>query len=84
MYFVQKNSRNSMKAIFLCFRDFIGGFECVLVQMLPIQTLFSMLFDIRRKAILSFILCYDYFVCRVNRFRVMVDFVRDPDKFQIL
>ena len=25
-----------------------------------------------------------FFVCRVNRFGVMVDFVRDPNKFQIL
>ena len=24
------------------------------------------------------------FICMVNRFRVMVDFVRDPNKFQIL
>ena len=30
------------------------------------------------------LILYDYFVCRVNRFRVMVDFVRDPNKFQIL
>ena len=29
-------------------------------------------------------LIHDYFVCRVNRFRVMVDFVRDPNKFHIL
>ena len=29
------------------------------------------------------IVLYNYFVCRVNRFRVMVDSVRDPDKFQI-
>ena len=42
---------------------------CVLVQMLLIQTLFGVLFISE---------------CRVNRFRVMVDFVRDPDKFQIL
>ena len=27
MYFVQKNSRNYMKTIFLSFRDFSGGFE---------------------------------------------------------
>ena len=33
---------------------------------------------------LSSIQGYDYFVCRVNRFRVVVDFVRDPNKFQIL
>ena len=26
----------------------------------------------------------DYFVCRVNRFRVMIDFMREPNKFQIL
>ena len=35
------------------------------------------------KVILSSI-CWCYFVCRVNGFRVMVDFVRDPNKFQIL
>ena len=28
--------------------------------------------------------CYDYFLCKVNSFRVMMDFVRDPNKFQIL
>ena len=49
--------------------------------MLLIQTLFSVLFHIRRKVILS-ILC-DY-VCRANRFRVMVNFVIGPNKFQIL
>ena len=54
------------------------------VQMLLIKTLFSVLFHIRRKAILSSIRRYDYFVCRVNRVRVMFDFVRDPNKFQIL
>ena len=53
MYFVQKNSRNSMKAVFSSLRDLSGGFECVLVQTLLIQTLFSVLFDIRRKVILS-------------------------------
>ena len=73
-----------MKAIFFKFQRFFGGFECVLVQMLLIQTVFSLLFYIRRKVILSSIRLYDYFVCRVNRFRVMVDFVRDPYKFQIL
>ena len=66
------------------FRDFSGDFEFVLVQMLLIQTVFSVLFYIRRKAILSSIRWYDYFVCRVNRFRVMVNFVRDPNNFQIL
>ena len=30
-----------MKAIFSSFRDFSGGFECVLVQMLLIQILFQ-------------------------------------------
>ena len=66
------------------FRDFSGVFESALVQMLLIQTLFSVLFYIRRKINLSSIWWYDYFVCRVNRFRVIVDFVRDPNKFQIL
>ena len=70
-----------MKAIF---RDFPRGFECVLVQMLLIQTLFSVLFYVRRKVILSSIRLYDYFVCRVNTLRVMVDFMRDPYKFQSL
>ena len=47
MYFVQKNSRNSLKAIFFqSFIDFSGRFECVLVQIL-----FSMQFYIRMKAI---------------------------------
>ena len=73
-----------MKAIFFKFQRFSRGFECVLIQMLLIQTLFSVLFYIRRKVILSCIRSYDYFARRVNGFRVMVDFVRDPDKFQIL
>ena len=51
--------------------------------MLLIQTLFSVIYYIRRKVILSSMWWYSYFVCRVNRFRVMVDFVRDPNKFQI-
>ena len=46
--------------------------------------IFSVLFYIRRKVILSSVRWYDYFVCRVNRFGVMVEFVRDPNKFQIL
>ena len=33
---------------------------------------------------LTFILRYNIFVCRVNGFRVMIDFERDPNKFQIL
>ena len=73
-----------MKTIFLSFRHFSGGFECFLVQMLLIQTRFSVLFYIRRKVILSSAQLHHYFVCRVNRLRVMVDFVRDPNKFQIL
>ena len=44
---------------------------------------FRVLCYIRRKIILSSVRRYDYVVCRVNRFRFMVDFVRDPDKFQI-
>ena len=68
---------------FSSFGDFSGSFEGVLVQLLLIRTLFSVQFYIRRKAVLSSIPWYDYFVCRVNRFRVMVDFVRDPDKFEI-
>ena len=63
-----------MKAIFFKFQIFSGGFECVLAQMLLIQTLFSGLICIRRKVILSSIRRYDYFVCRVSRFRAMVDF----------
>ena len=66
-----------MKAIFFKFQRFSGGFECVLVQLLLIQTLFSVQFYIRMKAILSFIRGFDYFVCRANGFRVMVDFLRD-------
>ena len=73
-----------MKAIFFEFQSFFQGFECVSVQTLLIQTLFSMLIYVRRKVILSSIQRYNYFVCRVNRFRVMVDSMRDPDKFQIL
>ena len=52
--------------------------------MLLLQTVFSVLFYIRRKVILSSFRWHDYFVCRVKRFRVMVDFVRDRNKFQIL
>ena len=44
----------------------------------------SVLFYIRRKVILSSVQRYDYFVCRVNRVRVMLDFVKDPNRFQIL
>ena len=65
-----------MKAIFFKFRDFSGGFECVLVQLLLIQTPFSMQFYIRMKTILSSIRRYDYFVCRVNRVRVMINFLK--------
>ena len=61
-----------MKAIFSSFRDFSGDLECVLVQLLLIQTFFSVQVYIRMKAILSSI-----FVCRVNRFRAMIDFLRD-------
>ena len=84
MCFVQKNSKNSMKTIFFKFQRFFRGFEFVLVQMLLIQTLFSVQFYIRREVILSSLRRYDYFVCRVNRFRVMVEFVRETNKFQIL
>ena len=66
------------------FRDYSSGIECVLVQMRLIQTLSSELFYIRKKVILSSIRRHDFFVCRVNRFRVIVDLVRHPDKFQIL
>ena len=66
-----------MKAIFFKFQKFFRGFECVLVQLLLIQTLFRVLFYVRRKVILSSIWCYDYFVCRVNRFRVTIDFLKD-------
>ena len=66
-----------MKAISFNFRRFFGGFRCVLVQLLLIQTLFSVQFYIRRKAILFSVWQYDYCVCRINRFRVMIDFLRD-------
>ena len=80
----RKTREIQWKRYFSSFRDFSRSFECVLVQMLLTPTLFSVLFYIRRKVILSSIRWYDYFVCRVNRFRVMVDFVRDPNKCQIL
>ena len=60
-----------MKAMFFKFQGFFWGFECVLIQ-----TLFSVQFYIRMKAILSSIRGSDYFVCRVNRFRIMIDFLR--------
>ena len=66
-----------MKAIFFKFQRFFGGFECVLVQLILIQTPFSVQFFIRVKAILSSIRRYDYFVCWVNTFRVMINFLRD-------
>ena len=78
MCFVQgKLEKFNESNIFSSFRDFSGGFECVLEQLFLIQTLFSVQFYIRMKAILSSIRCYDYFLCRVNRFRVMIDFLRD-------
>ena len=49
-----------------------------------IQTFFSVQFYIRRNAILSSIRSYDYFVCRVNRFRVMIDFLRDSSAYPVL
>ena len=61
-----------MKAIFFKFQRFFGG-----LQVLLIQTPFSVQCYIRMKAILSSIRRYDHFVCRVNRFRVMIDFLRD-------
>ena len=80
----RKTREIQWRRYFSSFGDFSRGFECVLVQLLLIQTLFSMLFYIRKKVILSSIRWYDYFMCRVNRLRVMVNFVRDPNKFQIL
>ena len=79
MYFVQKTREIQCNRYFSSFRDFSGGFECVLLQMLLIQTLFS-------EGMLSYPLSCDMiiFVCRENRFRVMVDIVRDPNKIQIL
>ena len=51
IYFVQKKSKNSIKAkFFLSFGDFSGCFECVLVQLL--LTLLSVPFYIRSKAII--------------------------------
>ena len=72
-----------MKAIFFKFQRFFRGFECVLVQMLLIQTLFRVLSYIRRKVILSSIQRYDYFVCRVIRFRVIIDFLRDGSACEV-
>ena len=70
--------RNFAKSVFAhIFRDFSGGFECVLVQLLLIQTFFSLQFCIRMKAILSSIRLYDYFVPRVNSFRVRINFLKD-------
>ena len=66
------------------FWDFSGGFRCVLEQLVLIQTSFSVKCYIKREAVLSSIRWYNYFVCRTNRFRVMMDFVRDLNKFQIL
>ena len=80
----RKTREIQWKRYFSSFRYFSLGFECVLVQMLLIQTLLSVLFYNRKKVILSSFRWYDYFVCRVKRFRVMVDFDRDPDKFRIL
>ena len=71
----RKTREIQWKQYFSSFRDFSRGFECVFVQLLLIQTLYSVQFYIRMKAILSSIRWYDYFVCRVNRFRVMIDFL---------
>ena len=73
----RKTREIQWKQYFSSFRDFSGGFECVLVPLLLIQTHFSMQFYIRRMVILSSIRRYDYVLCRVNRFRVMIDFLRD-------
>ena len=66
-----------MKVMFFKFQRFSGGFECVLVQLLLIQALFSVQLYIRMKVILSSIRSDAYFVCRVNRFRIMFHFLRD-------
>ena len=66
------------------FRDFSGGYGCVLVQMLLIQTVFSMQFCIGGRVVLSSVQWCGYFVCGVDGFGIMVDIVRDPNKFQIL
>ena len=53
MYFVQKKLEKSNESnIFQDSEIFPGGFECVLVQMLLMQALFSVLFCIRRNVIL--------------------------------
>ena len=51
--------------------------------MLLIQTLLSVLFYTEGR--LSYPLSGDMIIlCGVKRFRVMIEFVRDPNKFQIL
>ena len=57
---------------------------CVLVQLFLIQTLPSTQFYIKKKVISPSIQCYNYFVCRVNRFRVMMDFLRDGPAYRVL
>ena len=44
---------------------------------------FSVQFYIRMWAILSSIRWYDFFVCRVNRFRVMIDFLRNGSAYPV-
>ena len=69
----KKTREIQLKQYFSSFRNFSECFECVLVQLLLIQTPFSVQFCMRMKAILSSIRWYDYFVCRLNRFRAIID-----------
>ena len=84
MYFVKKTRNILWKQYLLIFGDFSGGFRCILVQLLLIHTLFTVQFYIRRTAILFSIEWYDYFVRRVNRFKVMIDFLRDFSAYPVL
>ena len=69
-----------MKAIFLSFGDFSGGFECVLIQLLLIQTLSACNFISEGRP--AYPLSGDMnILCGVNRFRVMIDFLRNGSTY---
>ena len=68
-----------MKAIFYKFQRFFWWFwVCFTTAAFDTDTFQHAILDQNElKAKLSCIWWYDYFVCGVNRFRVMIDFLRD-------
>ena len=80
-----ENLRNSMKATFFKFWRFFQGFwVCFGTAAFDTDTVQHALSYQEEGHLILYIQWHDYFVCRVNRFRVMIDSVRDLNKFQIL